>query len=120
MYLSGVKSLKENAGVMNQKWKMVESVISYYSNDLKTLNIMNAIKNDLDSDINSYIENFVNQYGREPDYDNESECLVPILRLFERKYYTKNENGERVLNYDYIYSLYEKNNEIVYQKVLSR
>ena len=113
MYLWGVKSLKENPGVMNQKWKMVESVISYYSNDLKTLNIMNAIKNDLDSDINSYIENFENQYGREPDYDNENECLVPILNLFEKKYYKKNENGERVLNYDYIYSLYEKSNEMV-------
>ena len=111
MYIWGVKSLKENPDIMNQKWKMVEAVISYYSNDEETLNIINAIRNDLDANIYSYIENFKERYGREPDYDNENECLVPILHLFEKKYYKVDEKGKRVLNYDYIYSLYEKGSE---------
>ena len=113
MYIWGVKNLKDNPDIMNQKWKMCESVISYYSGDSEVLNIMNIIKNDLDENIKSYIENFKKQYGREPNYDNEKECLVPILHLFEEKYYMKDENGKKILNYDYIYSLNKIKNNLI-------
>ena len=113
MYIWGVKSIKENPNIMNQKWKMIENVISYYSNNEETLIIMNHIKNDLDTYIYSYIEKFKKQYGREPNYDDENECLVPILHFFEKKYYKKDENGKRVLNYDYISSLNKNISEIL-------
>ena len=116
MYIWGVKSLKEKPDIMNQKWKMVEAIIIYYSKNEETLNIMNAIRKDLDTNINSYIEKFKKQYGREPNYDNENECLVPILHLFEEKYYKKDENGKKVLNFDYINSLYEKSNAKVLEE----
>ena len=110
MYMWGVKNLKDNPESMKQKWKMAQAVISYYCKDSEILNIMNRIKNDIDSDIYSYIENFKIQNVRETDYDNENECLIPILRSFEKKYYIKDENGRKRINYDYIYSMDKEDN----------
>ena len=110
MYMWGVKNLKDNPESMKQKWKMAQAVISYYCKDSEILNIMNRIKNDIDADIYSYIENFKIQNVRETDYDNENECLIPILRSFEKKYYIKDENGRKRINYDYIYSMDKEDN----------
>lgn len=105
IYIWGIKHLKDNPKFMNEKWKSAQKMIEYYSHDNKILKIMNNIKKDVDNEIYLYISNFKLQNGREPHYDNEKECLVPILQLFEKKYYIKDKDGKKKLNYDYIYSL---------------
>ncbi len=110
MYMWGIKSIKDNPEAMNQKWQMAQSVIRYYAkNPEEVLDTVNRIKTDVDMDIQKYIEHFKKNYGREPNYDNESECLTPIIRNFEKKYYTTDETGKKKLNYDYINSLTSKN-----------
>lgn len=106
VYIWSVKNIKDNPKVFDQKWSMMKKVIEYYSNDSEILETIYRIKRSVDDSIHKYIEDFKMQNGREPDYDNEEECLSPILRNFRNKIYLKNEEGKVIgLNYAYINSL---------------
>lgn len=105
MYIWGVKSIKDHPEIIQQKWELFQSTVWYYSQDIQILRKINTIRMDVDNEINTYIENFKLQYGREPNYDNESECVVPILKWFYRKYLVRNKDGKEVPNYESISEL---------------
>lgn len=106
VYIWNVKNIKSNPEIFEQKWNMMKEVMKYYSVEPDTLETIYKIKNNLDDNIYKYIEDFKVKNGREPDYDNEKECISPILNDFKNKVYIKNKNGQILdLNYEYINSL---------------
>lgn len=106
MYIWGVKSIKDNPKIFDQKWDMMKKIVEYYSSDSKTLETIHTIKLNVDDSIKKYIQDFINKNGREPNYDDENECLLPIIQDFKNKIYLKNETGKiSGINYDYIETL---------------
>ncbi len=98
VYIWNVKHLKEDAHILDKKWKDAANLIGYYAKDPKVIETMNRVRQDIDQNIYSYIENFKKKYGREPNYDNENECVVPIRNQFYEKYYVDGKKNQ--LNYE--------------------
>ncbi len=117
MYIWGVKNKKSDPEIMDKKWEMAEAVISYYSKNNNVVKIMNDIKRDTDSIIEDNINEFKNKNGREPDYDNENECLLPVIKTFEKKYFIKDSNGNKMVNFDNIYNSLSEENKIAFNSL---
>ncbi len=107
IYVWNVKHLKEDSQILDKKWPEAQKLIDYYAKSPEVVETMNRVKQDLDHSIVSYIEDFKNKYGREPDYDNEYECVVPIRDQFYEKYYADRKN--KILNYEVLESLNKSN-----------
>lgn len=104
MYIWNVKHLNTNPNIFNQKWNMMDKVIQYYAKDSQT--ILFNIKEDIDKNIKKYIEDFKSINEREPNYENEEECLVPLRKFFRQTYFKYDDKGKMVgLNNEYISQL---------------
>ncbi len=109
MYIWGLKSIKTNPEVMENKWAIAYAAMSYYSPSPKYLKLMRNIKKDLDETIEKYIEDYKIEYGKEPDFDNEGEVLSPLLDIFHKKYFRVTSEGKRGrLNMEVIKSMLQE------------
>ena len=103
---------------MEQKWQQSRALMNYYSQNDTVLQTMDRVREDIDQDIQEYTLEFEATYGRKPNYDNEAECVVPILKKFQKKYYILDPTGKTKINNAYVNSLgnQEKINQEARQK----
>ncbi len=109
MYIWGIKSYRSDSDVMDKKWFTFSRVIQYYFKDENVLNLFNMIKKDIDKEITTFIEEFKNTNKREPDFDNENECLKPLITIYRHKYFVYDDSNHQRVNYAYLNELCVKN-----------
>ena len=103
VYIWGVKHLKDDPTALDKRWSGVQKTIQFYVKDERVLETLNKVKENVDQSIVQYVEDFRKEHGREPDYDNEHECVVPLINQFQEKYYRQGNPNE--LNYEVLDSL---------------
>ena len=67
------------------------------------------MKKDIDKEITTFIEEFKNTNKREPDFDNENECLKPLITIYRHKYFVYDDSNHQRVNYAYLNELCVKN-----------
>lgn len=105
MYIWGIKSYRSDPSVMDKKWLTFSKTIQYYFKNENVLNLFNMVKKDIDNEITTYIEEFKNTNKREPDFDNEKECLKPLISIYRQKYFVYDDLNRQKVNYDHLNEL---------------
>lgn len=105
VYIWGIKHSNSSPDYMEQKWQQSRALMNYYSQNDTVLQTMDRVREDIDQDIQEYTLEFEATYGRKPNYDNEAECVVPILKKFQKKYYILDPTGKTKINNAYVNSL---------------
>lgn len=110
MYIWQIKQIKDKPFAMDKHFELLSTVAQYYSSDKSFIDILGFVRNDIDNEIRHYIDSFTKQYGREPDYDNENECLKNLLEIYNEKYFYIDDDGQKSLNEEYLNKLLASNN----------
>ncbi len=102
IYLWGIKNKKENPLIMDQKWHFFSETARYYFQRDDVIELLNFVRKDVDEDVDNYINEFQIIHHREPNYEDEKECLAPLIKQFKEKYFSKDDMGSERINKDYL------------------
>ena len=86
----------------------LSSTITQFFADYNLENKIEYIE-DIDKEITTFIEEFKNTNKREPDFDNENECLKPLITIYRHKYFVYDDSNHQRVNYAYLNELCVKN-----------